>query len=193
MVVRSLLIALLVALSLISHPLHAADPKTSPASGKDEKQADTKNKAEQKAIYKEAEALKKDIIALNQELYRFEEDLLYPANSQLSVFLSIDPKSGFLLDSVELEVNDNLVTSHLYTENEIIALKRGGIQRLYIGSLLDGDHKISVQINGLGVNNRYFRNKQRAKITKGNSAKHIELIISESGQTREPATKIKQW
>lgn len=188
-------ISLLVVLGLMVDPLFAADA-TQPPPGmvaNDKKQKADKEKVEQKAVYKDAEALKKEIVELNQELYKFEEDLLYPANSQLSIFLSLDPKSGFLLDSVELEVDDKMVTSHLYSENELNALRRGGVQRLYIGSLADGAHRISVQINGLGLNNRYFRNKQRANITKANSAKHIELVVSESGPSREPTTKIKQW
>jgi hypothetical protein len=191
---RSLLISLLVALSLMVTPLYAADAMPPPPQdAQAKKPTEDKNKAEQKAVFKEAEALKKEIVELNQELYRFEEELLYPANSQFSIYLSLDSKTGFLLDSVELEVDEKMVTSHLYSETEIIALKRGGVQRLYIGSLADGAHKISVQINGLGANNRYFRNKQRANITKENSAKHIELVVSESGPSREPTTKIKQW
>jgi len=191
------LISLLVMFSLIAAPLHAADdvlfPPGKQVQGKKKNKDEANGKAEQKAVFKEAETLKKEIVQLNQELYKFEEELLYPANSQLSIFLSLDPKSGFLLDSVELEVDDKMVTSHLYSENELNALRRGGVQRLYIGSISDGAHRISIQINGLGLNNRYFRNKQRAEINKENRAKNIELVVSESGPSREPTTKIKQW
>lgn len=195
---RSLLISLTLMFGLAALPGHATD-KVLPLSAagqapvKSAGEGESAISAEQKAVFKEAEALKKEIVELNRELYHFEEELLYPANSQVSVFLSIDAKTGFVLDSIELQINDSLVTSHLYSENEINALKRGGVQRLYIGSLSDGAHKITVQVNGLGANNRYFRNKQRASITKQNSAKYIELVIAESGPSREPTTKIKQW
>jgi hypothetical protein len=173
-------------------PPDAAKPAVDGTARKEAERKAAEKEAE-KAVFAEVEALKKDIVELNQELYRFEEELLYPANSQIAVFLSFEPKTGFVLDSIELQINERMVTSHLYTENEIVALKRGGVQRLYIGSLSDGEHKISVQVNGLGANNRYFRNRQRASIVKENSARYIELVIGESGPAREPAAKIKQW
>lgn len=100
------------------------------------------------AIVNEAEKIKQDIIKINQDLYRFQESLLYPANTQLAIFLSYAENSAFVLDSIEIILDDQLVSSALYRETEIQALKKGGIQRVYLGSLSDGKHKLSMQFNG---------------------------------------------
>ncbi len=144
-------------------------------------------------IAQRAEQLKKELIELNRELYQFEEELLHPANTQLALFLAIDPDSNFVLDSIELRLNDEIVTTHLYQEKELAALKKGGIQRLYLGSLVDGQHKLSARFNGQGSNSRYYRRKKALNFTKGDSAKYIQLIITENGRTREPLFKVKQW
>lgn len=152
-----------------------------------------KTKALDSALIKEAEALKKQLISLNSELYQFEEDLLYPANTQLGVFLSMASDSSFKLDSIEIRLDDKLVTSYIYKENEISSLKNGGIQRLYLGSLADGRHKLTARFNGQGANNQYFRRKKALPFTKEQSAKFIQLVVTESKTNNEPLFKVKSW
>lgn len=144
-------------------------------------------------LVKEAEELKKDLIQLNRDLYHFEEELLYPTETQLAVFLSLNAKSTFTLDSIELLLDDKLVGTYLYQDTELEALKKGGIQRIYLGSLSDGRHKLTAQFNGQGANNSYFRRKKALKFTKENSAKFIQMEVSENSSTREPLFKVKQW
>ena len=45
--------------------------------------------------------LKDAVLELNQELFLLEEELLFPANTQVAVFLSMDVGEYFALDSVE--------------------------------------------------------------------------------------------
>jgi len=144
-------------------------------------------------IVKQTEEIKSKVIKLNRELYRFEEDLLYPTNTQLAVFLSISPQSHFKLDSIELLLDEKLVASYLYKENEIFALKKGGIQRLYLGSLSDGKHKLTAQFNGQKASSNYFRLKKAFNFTKEHDAKFIQMVISESTTTHDPLFKVKLW
>lgn len=145
------------------------------------------------AIVNEAEKIKQDIIKINQDLYRFQESLLYPANTQLAIFLSYAENSAFVLDSIEIILDDQLVSSALYRETEIQALKKGGIQRVYLGSLSDGKHKLSMQFNGQGQNDRYFRRKKILSFVKEEKARYIQLIVSDNNSTGEPIFKVKQW
>ena len=93
---------------------------------------------EEGSLDAEIEALKKEVLSLNRDLFILEEDLLFPPNTQFSVFLSMDAGALFGLDSVQLKINDKNIANHLYTERELAALKRGGVQRLYIGNLPSG-------------------------------------------------------
>lgn len=144
-------------------------------------------------IVERAEKLKEELIQLNRELYEFEEELLHPANTQIVLFLSVDADSNFALDSIEIQLNNQTITSHLYREKELEALKKGGIQRLYLGSLADGVHKLSARFKGQGGNSRYYHRNKAIKFTKDDSAKYIQLIITENDRTREPLFKVKQW
>jgi len=170
----------------------AIDEETLDAAGNTQKTSVPAN-ANLSAIVNDAEKIKKDIIELNQRLYQFEEALLYPANTQLAVFLSYADNNAFVLDSVELRLDDKLVSSSLYQESELAALKNGGIQRIYLGSLVDGKHKLTVQFNGQGRNDSYFRRKKALNFIKEEQARFIQLIVSEDRATGEPLFKVKQW
>ncbi|MFV1873707.1 MAG: hypothetical protein ACMZ64_10340 [Oleiphilus sp.] len=145
------------------------------------------------AIVNEAEKIKQDIIKINQDLYRFQEALLYPTNTQLAIFLSYADNSAFILDSIEINLDGKLVSSALYRESEVEALKKGGIQRVFLGSLSDGKHKLSIQFNGQGRNDRYFRRKKILNFVKEEQARYIQLIVSDNNTTGEPIFKVKQW
>ncbi|MEL7450549.1 MAG: hypothetical protein AAFN78_15155, partial [Pseudomonadota bacterium] len=92
--------------------------------------------------------LKKEILALNRDLFILEEELLYPANTQTAVFLSMDVGEFFALDSVQLKVDGEDVVSYLYTEREIEALVRGGVQKLWLGNLKSGEHELVAFFTG---------------------------------------------
>lgn len=145
------------------------------------------------ALVSEAEKIKKEIISINQELYKFQEELLYPTNTQLAIFLSYSEKTAFVLDSIEINLDGKLVSSALYRDSEIDALKKGGIQRVYLGSLSDGKHKLSMQFNGQGQNERYFRRKKVLNFVKEEKARFIQLIVSDNNVSGEPLFKVKQW
>jgi hypothetical protein len=161
--------------------------------GQNAKAKEAKRSPEVSKLTKEAETLKKSLIKLNRDLYIFEEKLLYPTETQLAVFLSLRSGTSFTLDSVEILLDDKLVATHLYEENELRALGKGGIQKVYLGSLADGRHKLTAQFNGQNADKSYFRRKKALKFTKENKAKYIQIEISENSAKREPLFKVKQW
>jgi hypothetical protein len=184
---RHLLSLIFIFLAFSASTLNAAEPST------EAKNSKQKPKSIDPALIKEAEDLKNELIKLNSELYAFEEDLLYPANTQLGVFLSMSKDSSFILDSIEIRLDDKLVTTYLYNSDEIESLKNGGIQRLYLGSLADGRHKLTARFNGQGANNQYFRRKKAMPFKKDQSAKFIQLVVTENKTNNEPLFKVKAW
>src|SRR5690606_8797239 len=115
----------------IAGPAGAAGPSASgaaSASGGASGQA-----AEAGGLGEGIQALKKEAIDLNRELCMLEEELLFPANTQVAVFLSLDVGELFQLESVTLRLDQQEVAHHLYEPREIAALAKGGVQRLYLG------------------------------------------------------------
>lgn len=141
----------------------------------------------------ELESLKKQSIELNRELFILEEDLLFPVNTQVSVFVSLDVGAYFNLDSIELRLDDQLVVSHLYTESQTRALGRGGIQRLYLGNLKSGEHELVAILRGLGPENREYKRAASHKFTKGDAPKYLQLVIEDSTAKYQPLFTVKEW
>lgn len=140
----------------------------------------------------QVESLKESVLTLNRDLLILEEELLYPASSQVAVYLSMDIGTYFNLDAVKLEVDNQLVASELYTDKQTKALFRGGVQRLYIGNLKAGEHEFSAIFTGKGPQQDYKRGAKLV-VTKTQDPLALELRIVDSTEQMQPKFDIKQW
>jgi hypothetical protein len=146
-----------------------------------------------RALDEEIQSIKTDAIELNRDLSILEEELLFPANTQVAVFLSMDVGDFFALDSVELRMDDKQVTKHLYTPREAEALLKGGVQRLYLGNLKVGNHEIVALFTGKGPNGQDYSRGASLKFEKSIGAKYLELKISDRQAKRQPEFEIRDW
>lgn len=137
--------------------------------------------------------LKKEVLRLNRDLFLLEEDLLFPANTQFSVFISMDSGKLFSLDSIQLRIDDKVVANHLYTEREVEALKRGGVQRLYIGNLTSGKHELVAFFSGQGPSKRNYRRGTTLDFEKTTDPQFIELKIIDNIAKEQPEFSVKVW
>jgi len=139
------------------------------------------------------EQLKKKVIELNRDLFILEEDLLFPANTQFAVFVSLDAGQFFQLDSMKLKVDGKIVAAHLYTERQIKSLERGGMQRLYIGNLKTGEHEVTAFVDGIGPDNKAYKHAATTKIMKETDIKSLEIKIKDQSSNFEPSIEIVEW
>lgn len=146
-----------------------------------------------KTVDQDVQALKKQLIELNRDLFKLEEELLYPASTQVAVFLSVDVGTFFALDSVTLKVDDKEVANYLYTDREVQALHRGGVQKLYLGNLKAGSHEIVAFFTGKGPHERDYRRGTTLKVDKTVGAKYVELRISDREASLQPEFVVRQW
>ncbi len=145
------------------------------------------------ALDSDIEALKKEVLSLNRDLFILEEDLLFPSNTQFSVFLSMDTGLLFSLDSVQLKIDDKNIANHLYTERELDALKRGGVQRLYIGNLSSGEHEIVAIFTGTGPKGRDYRRGESIVLEKTTEPQFIEFTIADDTAKEQPRFDVRIW
>lgn len=144
-------------------------------------------------VSRSVEELKQAALELNRDLLLLEEDLLFPANTQISVFVSVDVGYYFQLDAVKLTIDDDLVTSHVYTEKQNSALSRGGIQRLYLGNLKTGKHQITAYFHGYGPQNREYKRAATYTLNKDQNPTMLELRVRDSTRSMEPEFDFKEW
>lgn len=147
----------------------------------------------QQSLDNKIQDLKKEVLKLNRDLFLLEEDLLFPANTQFSVFVSIDSGNLFALDSVQLQINGKVVANHLYTEREVQALHRGGVQRLYIGNLGSGKHELVAFFTGKGPNQRDYKRGTTLEFEKSEDPEFVELKIIDDKVKEQPDFMVKVW
>jgi hypothetical protein len=149
--------------------------------------------SEETSLDTDIEALKKEVLSLNRDLFILEEDLLFPSNTQFSVFLSMNAGALFSLDSIQLKIDDKNIANHLYTERELAALKRGGVQRLYIGNLPAGEHEIILIFTGVGPKGRDYRLGETVVIEKTTEPQFVEFMIADDTGKEQPQFDVRVW
>jgi len=141
----------------------------------------------------EVQELKSELIELNKELAILEEEILTPVSSQAALFLSIDKGSFFRLDGLKIEIDGDVVDHHLYTKQEIDALKKGAIQRLHTANLAPGNHEIVVILSGYSIDGRDVKQAASYKFYKPNSKKYIELAIVDNSEKQKAEFEFSEW
>jgi hypothetical protein len=115
----------------------AGDNKTAPS-----------NQEEMRGLDEQVQEIKSDVLSISQELSRLEEKLLYPSGTQVAIFIALAKGDQMRLDSVRLQIDGQLVTQHIYSAKELQALRKGGVQRIYVGNVTTGNHQLEVLVDG---------------------------------------------
>jgi hypothetical protein len=136
---------------------------------------------------------KGDVVRLNRDLLVLEEELLFPANTQVAVFVSMDVGKLFELGSVQVKLDDKVIANYLYTSAEVKALHRGGVQRMYLGNLKAGTHELVALFTGGGPHFRDYKRGANIKFDKTTEPKYIELRIKDSTGKLQPEFEVKVW
>ena len=146
-----------------------------------------------RSLDEDVQSLKEEVLDLNRDLFLLEEELLFPANSQVAFFISMDVGEYFELDSVNLKIDGKEVTNYLYTDREVKALLRGGVHRVHMGNLKVGQHELVAVFTGEGPHIRDYRRGATLNFEKGIGAKYVELKISDRVKKQQPEFIIKEW
>jgi hypothetical protein len=170
-------------------PAAEASPTEAPAADS----ASAEPPVDTKGLDEEIQGLKKDVVDLNKDLFVLEEELLFPANTQVAIFVSMDVGEFFALDNVTLKIDQKEVANYLYTPREAEALMKGGVQRLYLGNLKVGEHELVAFFTGKGPNERDYKRGATLKFEKGIGAKYLELKINDRQRKQQPEFEIKDW
>ena len=151
------------------------------------------SRQEFRSLDEEVQDLKKEVLDLNRDLFLLEEELLFPANSQVAFFISMDVGEYFALDSVQLKVDGKEVANYLYTEREVDALLRGGVHRVHMENLKVGEHELIAVFTGKGPHFRDYRRGATLNLEKGIGAKYVELQITDRVRKQQPEFEISEW
>ena len=138
----------------------------------------------------QVQEIKSDVLNIASELNNLEERLLFPSNTQVSVFVEVADE--FRLDAVQLTINGELATHHIYSFKELEALQKGGVQRIYTGNIATGNHEISITMNGKLKNGKDFSESGNFTFAKGVEPKALGITLAGPGFGSE-AIRVGTW
>ena len=128
---------------------------------------------------------KSDVLSIAAELNQLEEKLLYPSGTQVAVFVALAKGDELRLDAVRIQIDGQLVAHYIYSAKELEALRKGGVQRIYVGNVTTGDHQLNVLVDGKLKGGADFNRTEHFTFRKEVKPKLVELTVAgpDSGST----------
>ncbi len=108
--------------------------------------AEQNDQQQMRGLDEQVQEIKSDVLSIAAEL-RLEEKLLYPSGTQVAMFAALAKGDQMRLDAVRLQIDGHLVAHYIYFK-ELEALRKGGVQRIYVGNVATGDHQLEVLVDG---------------------------------------------
>ena len=150
------------------------------------------SKEQNKGLDEQVQEIKTDVLGIATELKRLEEKLLYPSDTQVAIFVSVPQDEKSRLDSVSIDLDGRTVAQHLYTFKELEALKKGGVQRIYVGNARTGEHPLQVRVTGKSEGGSDYQKEESFKVVKGIGPKLVGVVLAGTGIGSKTIT-VKDW
>jgi hypothetical protein len=192
----SVVSALVLALSFVAlSGLHAAplqgNKSAERTDGKKTEQksaAATPDQRQMRDLDEQVQQTKSDVLSISAELNQLEEKLLYPSGTQVAIFVALAKGDELRLDAVRLQIDGQLVAHYIYSAKELEALRKGGVQRIYVGNVATGDHKLNVLVDGKLKSGSDFNRTEHFTFHKEVKPKLVELTVAGPDASSTPIT-----
>ncbi len=139
------------------------------------------SKEQMRSLDEQVQEIKSDVLSIAAELSGLEEKLLYPSNTQVAVFVSLAAGETLRLDSVQIQIDGELVAHHIYSFKELEALQKGGVQRIHTGNLPTGEHRLEVSVAGKLPSGEDFSRTQSFGFSKNVEPKLVGITLAGQG------------
>lgn len=142
--------------------------------------AEKVTKEQIKGLDEQVQEIKQDVLAISSELNQLEEKLIYPSDTQLAFFVSVEKGSDFQPDAIKIKLDDKDVAHYIYSYKEVEAMHRGGVQRVFVGNVRSGEHKLDVSVIGKD-NGSKTSDAASHSVSKRVGPQIVEIKLSASG------------
>jgi hypothetical protein len=140
--------------------------------------AATPDQRQMRDLDEQVQQTKSDVLSIAAELNQLEEKLLYPSGTQVAIFVALAKGDELRLDAVRLQIDGQLVAHYIYSAKELEALRKGGVQRIYVGNVATGDHQLNVFLDGKLKAGVDFSRTQHFTFRKEVKPKFVELTMA---------------
>ncbi len=145
-----------------------------------------------KGLDEQVQEIKTDVLSIAAQLNQLEEKLLYPSNTQVSLFIGLAQGATQVPDSVDIQIDGREITHHLYTFKEVEALRQGGVQRIFTGNLRTGSHDLTISVKGKTPGGSDYRRTEQFKLTKEVGPRLGEVTLAGTG-TESGSIAYREW
>ena len=147
---------------------------------------------ELRSLDEQVQEVKSDVLSIAAELGQLEEKLLYPSDTELSVFVAMAGDEPFRLDAVRIAIDGELATHYIYSFKELEALQKGGVQRVYTGNIRTGEHRLEISVSGKLPDGSDYSNSRTFSFDKCVEPKLLGITLANAG-TGPSAIQLGNW
>ena len=168
-------------------------PAPSPAAVQKPSQEEiTSDQRQMRGLDEQIQEIKSDALRMSAEMSQLEEKLLYPSGTQVAIFVALAKGDTMRLDAVRLQIDGQLVAHYVYSAKELQALRKGGVQRIYVGNVATGDHQLNVLVDGKLKAGTDFSRTEHFTFHKEVKPKLVELTMAGPDSGKTPIT-LGEW
>jgi ribosomal protein S4E len=108
--------------------------------------------------------------------------------------MGVNAGSKIRLVDVKLSVDDQIVSYHAYSEQETVALSKGGLHRLFMGNVNSGTHSMQAVVTAYDANGKDFQRTVNYSFSKNSLRKIVEIKASNDSSNAQPALfSFREW
>ena len=147
---------------------------------------------EMRSLDEQVQEIKTDVLGIAAELNMLEERLLFPSNTQVAVFVSMNEKESFRLDAVRIQIDGELAAHHIYSFKELDALRSGGVQRIFTGNVVSGEHTLEVSVVGKLASGKEYARTEQFTFQKDIDPRLLGIAVAGPG-AGQPSIELFDW
>jgi hypothetical protein len=148
--------------------------------------AQENDRQQMRGLDEQVQEIKSDVLGIAEELSRLEEKLLYPSGTQVAVFVALAQGDPMRLDAVRIQIDGQPVAHYIYSFKELDALRKGGVQRIYVGNVPTGEHQLEVLVDGKLEGGADYSRTGQFTFSKGIGPKLVGLTLAGPGSGNDP-------
>lgn len=142
------------------------------------------------------QALKAEVLDLNQRGLDTEENFVYPETTRLDVYLGVRA-SGLLLNEFTVTIDDGKPVRQILTTNDAYLVQRKGLKRFLRANVQPGAHRIKAEFVAHFADADpaapLLRGRTEAVFEKTLKTSNLEFTVTQEGYLTTPVLKLRDW
>lgn len=134
--------------------------------------------------------LSANVDSIERDVSSLEQNLLFPPVTRAKVYLSLAQDADFTIRSVSVRIDNREQTFHVYSQQEIDALRLGGVQTLWEGNVALGKRKLVAKFDGVNRRGEAVSGEAALDFEKTLQGRSLELQIIGGAKTQ---FAVKDW